>query len=186
METKQLEQERAELKSILNEGFTFDVEDTSFEVEKRFFGLVRRCVPKKEKRLFRIEEPTLGTLDRISLEWIKIAIDAEAFKQDGRPDVFALSAKHSGRLAKVIALAVLGSDYLIPSPGKGSVRYREDTAKLEELTALFVRTLTPSRLFRIAAAVADSCNLEDFLNSIRLMSAGRTTMPYLVEENNGV
>jgi hypothetical protein len=42
------------------------------------------------------------------------------------------------------------------------------------------------RLFRIVAAVADSCNLEDFLNSIRLMSAGRTTIPYPVEENSGV
>jgi hypothetical protein len=185
--TEKLEQERAELNALINKGITFTVSDVRYERRKGFGGLFRRRVPVTVKKEFTIEEPTLGTLDRLSAEWIEIAIDEEALKgEDGMQKARTLIHAHAHRCAKIVALAVLGSEYLIPSSGQGgTVRYKEDRARLERLTSLFVRTVKPSLLLQLCTAIMAMCNPGDFLNSIRLMSAGRTTMPNQIEENNG-
>ena len=188
MGTKALEQEKAELNALINKGIVFEVTDTVFEVKKRFFGLFKERVAVKAKRQFKIEQPTLGTLDRISAEWIEIAIDEEAMKsEDGMQRARTLVAKHAMRCAKVVALAVLGADYLIAkyvSSSNGIARYDEDTRRLSELTALFARTITPSQLYQLCMAITAVCNLGDFLSSIRLMSADRSAMPSRIEESS--
>jgi len=185
---KALEQEKAELNALINKGIAFEVDDTEFEVETRFFGLFKRRVAVTVKRKFKIEQPTLGTLDRIAAEWIEIAIDEAAMKTaDGMQRARTLVAQHSIRAAKVVAIAVLGADYLIPkyvSASNGIARYDEDKRRLNELTALFARTLTPSQLYHLCMLITAVCNLGDFLNSIRLMSADRSTMPSRIEENS--
>jgi hypothetical protein len=187
METKALEQEKAELNALINKGITFEVEDTEFEAQKMFYGLFKRRVPVKVMRKFKIEQPTLGTLDRIAAEWIEIAIDDAALKSDdGMQRARTLVAKHAIRAAKVVAIAVLGTDYLIPKYDGRLARYDEDTQRLEELTALFARTVTPSQLYHLCMLITAVCNLGDFLNSIRLMSADRNTMPVRIEENSEV
>ena len=96
----------------------------------------------------------------------------------------SLAANNALRCAKVIAIAVIGSEYKIPVTDKnGVVRMREDVKRLNELTSLFARTIKPSRLYQIYILIQTMCNLGDFLNSIRLMSADRTTMPIRIEEN---
>ena len=184
--TKTLEQEKSELNALINKGVTFEVEDTEFEVTKRFFGLFKKRVPVKVKRTFKIEEPTLGTLDRLSAEWVEIAIDEAGLKgDDGMQQARALVDKHSLRCAKVIALAVLGSDYLMPQCGKtGTVRYVEDTERLAYLTDLFARTIKPSNLYQLCVLINAMCNLGDFMNSIRLMLSDRSAMPIRIEDNN--
>ena len=92
--------------------------------------------------------------------------------------------KHCERCAKVVAIAVLGEDRLIAIPGKGGARWIEDEAKLEQLTRLFLRTIKPSRLYQLYVLINTMCNLGDFLNSIRLMSTDRTTMPNPIEQSN--
>ena len=189
METKQaLEQEKNELNVLINKGVSFEVADTEFEVKRMFFGLIKKRVPMKVMRNFKIEEPTLGTLDRLSSEWIEFAIDEQALQSDdGMKHARTLTNHHAKRCAKVIALAVLGSDYLIPKPARhGVVKYVEDTARLKELIELFTRTIKPSRLYQLYVLINAMCNLGDFTNSIRLMSADRTTMPILIEDNNEV
>ena len=183
---KTLEQEKAELNTLINKGISFEVEDTEFAVKRRFFGLIKKRVPVKVKRQFKIAEPTLGTLDRLSAEWIEFAIDEAALKSDdGMQKARTLAHEHSIRCAKVVAIAVLGSDYLMPLPGIGGiVRYVEDKKQLEELTALFARQIKPSKLYQLYVLINAMCNLGDFLNSIRLMCADRTTMPIRIEENN--
>jgi hypothetical protein len=188
MDIKTLEQEKSELNALINKGITFEVTDTEFEVKNRLFGLIKKHVPVKIKKQFKIEELTLGMLDRLSVEWIEIAIDEAQLKgDDGMQQARALAHKHSLRCAKVIALAVLGSDYLIPQCGKnGVVRHVEDTERLAYLTDLFARTIKPSNLYQLCVLINAMCNLGDFVNSIRLMLSDRSAMPIRIEENNGV
>ena len=163
-EKKQLEQERNELNTLINKGVSFELKDTEFEVEKRFFGLIRRYKPKEVTRTFRIEEMTLATLDRITSELVEIAIDENEMKS---------ADTDSMKMARTIA-----------KPGKGGIRWIEDTKKLDELTSLFARKIKPSILYKLYVLVNTMGNLGDFMNSIRLISTERTTMPIRIEENN--
>ena len=56
------------------------------------------------------------------------------------------------------------------------MRYEEDRRRLEELTDLFFHAVKPSELFRLTMTINAMCNLGDFIHSIRLMSAARTTV----------
>jgi hypothetical protein len=183
---KQLELEREELNRIVNNGVTFEVEDVEAQVKKTWlFGLFKKRELVKVTKTFKIEEPTLGTLDRLSREWVELAIDEESLKgKDGMKNARSLAANNALRCAKVIAIAVIGSEYKIPVTDKnGVVKMREDVKRLNQLTSLFARTIKPSRLYQIYILIQTMCNLGDFLNSIRLMSADRTTMPIRIEEN---
>ena len=182
-----LEQERAELNTLINKGVSFKVKDTDFEVKKKFFGLFKRHIPHEITRTFKIDELTLSTLDRISAETIELTIDESLMKsEDSMKRARRLAHKHSIRCARIIAIAVLGEDRLIPIHGKGGTRWVEDTKRLEELTSLFARKIKPSVLYKLYVLVNAMCNLGDFMNSIRLMQQERTTMPIRIEENNEV
>jgi hypothetical protein len=182
---KTLEQEKAELNALINKGVQFEVVDTDFEVKRRFWGLFKKRIPVKVRKQFKVEELTLGTLDRLSAEWIEFESDDTMMtSDDGMQRARTLVGKHSIRCAKVVALAVLGSDYLIPKCTRNGIRYVEDTERLEYLTALFARTIKPSNLYQLTVLINAMCNLGDFLNSIRLMSSDRSTMPIRIEENN--
>lgn len=180
------EQERSELNTLINRGVSFQVQDTEVQYETFLRGLLKRKVLVPITRTFTIEEPTLGTLDRLSSEWLEMAVDEESLKgEEALLQAKKMAKRHSLRCAKVIALAVLGSDYLIPKAGNGGiVRYEEDTKRLEELTRLFARQIKPSELYRLCVLINAMCNLGDFLNSIRLMSADRTTLPLRIEESS--
>lgn len=185
-EIKKLQQEKDELNTLIGKGVEFTVTDTVFDAEKRFFGLVKKRKPKTITRSFKIDEPTLATLDRLSSEWIEFALDEAAMKStDALERSRRLVHDHSIRFARIVAIAVLGSERLIAVPVKEGVKWVEDSARLEELTGLFARSIRPSKLYQIVVLINAMCNLGDFTNSIRLMSSDRTTMPIRIEENNG-
>ena len=186
MEEKQkLEQERAELNTLINKGVSFEVKDIEYEVKKKFFGLIRKRTPKEVVRKFTIEEPTLSTLDRLSAEWIEFAFDEQDLKSsESMKAARTMAHNQSVRCARIVAIAVLGEDRLIPKPGKGGTRWIEDSERIEELTSLFARSIRPSKLYQLYVLINAMCNLGDFLNSIRLMSMERTTMPNRIEESN--
>lgn len=183
-ESIRLEQERSELNALINKGVTFEVADVAFDVHRTWYGR-KRYTRKEIKRSFTIGEPTLGTLDRLSAEWIEFAIDEQAMKsEDAMERARTLVAKHAERCARIIAIACLGSSHLIATPvGNSATRYTEDTGKIAELTALFMRTIKPSEMYQIIVLINAMCNLGDFTNSIRLMLADRTTMPIRIEES---
>lgn len=186
-EEQKLELERKELDLLIQRGVSFECKDVEFVTESRLFGLIRRKVKKDIVRQFEIKEPTLGTLDRLSREWIELAIDDEKSKtSDAMRHARTMAHRHSIRCCRIIALAVLDKDLLIAKPGKGGNVWEEDTKRLDELTALFARNITPSTQNQICVLINTMCNLGDFMNSIRLMSTDRTTMPIRIEEKVGV
>ena len=86
--------------------------------------------------------------------------------------------------AKIIALAVLGQDYMKAIQSGNQVKYIPDNKRLGELTRLFAENVKPSKLMQLTLLVNTMSNLGDFMNSIRLISTERTTMPIRIEENN--
>lgn len=187
---EKLEQERSELNALINRGWEFEVEGYHTErIPRRgLWGLLlpprQRTVKTRQK--YRISEPTLGTLDRLSAEWIELAIDEERLKgAEAMIEARTMAAHHARRLARIVALAVLGSDYLKPTPGPGgAVHYEEDRCRLDELTDLFFHAVKPSELFQLTMTINAMCNLGDFIHSIRLMSAARTTVPTRIEADS--
>lgn len=178
-----MEQEREELNRIINKGVSFSVEDTRVVYKPFLCGLFKKKTLVRQTLTFVIEEPTLGTLDRLSAQWVEMAVDLEALKEkDALAQAKQMVHKHALRCARVVALAVLGSDYLVARAGRaGVVKYVPDEKRLEELTSLFARELKPSELAGLCLLIDAMCNFGDFINSIRLMSSGRTTTPIRVE-----
>lgn len=179
---RKLEQERQELNTLIGKGVSFEIKDVEVETQSRFFGLVKKCIRNEVTRKFTINEPTLATLDRLSREWVEFAIDDDALQSaDGMNAARTLAHTQAIRCARVISIAVLGEDRLIPIPGIGCTRWIEDERKVDELTELFSRTIKPSRLYQLYSVVNTMCNLGDFVNSIRLMCTERTTAPNRIE-----
>lgn len=183
-EKRDIEAERNELNTLINKGAKFEVEDVILQRQKGFLGWFKKRIQVKEKHTFVIEEPTLTVLDLITTESIDMIIDENVMSStSGMSESKKIANKHSKRCARVVALAVLGQDYILAIPKRnGTIKIKYDEARLKELTSLFFRAIKPSRLFRLALLVNTMMNLGDFMNSIRLMSGARTTMPNRIEE----
>lgn len=181
---KKLETEKQELNLLVNRGVSFDLERTIYQRPKGLLGRFKKRVPVKEKLKFTIQEPTLSTLDRISAESVELIIDEKVMSSnDGLSEAKKLTKQHALRCAKIIALAVLGQDYMKAIQSGPHVKYIPDDARLEELTLLFAENVQPSKLMQLTLVVNTISNLGDFMNSIRLMSGARTTIPNRIEDN---
>lgn len=183
--SKDIELERNELNALIGKGFSFEVLCTTRVRRDGLLGLFRRRERKVENLKFRVQEPTLAVLDLLAAEQLDLDIDeGEVISPESAlPVARKYAKKHARRLAKITALAVLGEDYILANQVGSRVRYEYDEARLTELTDLFFRNVKPSKLHGIVQGIALMQNLGDFTNSIRLMSANRTTMPIRVEEN---
>lgn len=185
MEEKKLQQEKEELNRLIQGGIKFELECHETRVKRGFLGLPRREIVTV-KKTFTIEEITLSTLDRIGVESIELAIDENAIKNNDDSIEVArkLATRHAIRMARIVAIAVLGSEWETPKVNRGGViRYEENTKRIDELTRLFAHAIKPSQLNQLCLAVNAMCNLSDFLNSMRLITTDRTTMPIRVEES---
>lgn len=178
-----LQTEQDELRRMIGEGVTFDVDVTHYRRKPGFWGYFRKRERVTEKKVFKIEEPTLNTLDRLSALWLQMEID-EAKLQDADYLNAAkkMANKEAKRLAEVVATAVLGEDYYTTIDKGGYYKRTENKQELKRLTSLFMHTVKPSELFTLAVLITNVSNLGDFINSIRLMSATRTSDPtHLIE-----
>lgn len=184
-DTDKLKQERSELSLLINKGVFIEVSRTVWRKKSGIIGLIGKRHPVSETLKFIINEPTLSTLDRISAEQVELGISEEALATgDVIKEAKLLTREHCRRMAKILALAILGEDYDKCIQTGGRIRYEHDDKKLEELTELFFVNVKPSRLLKYCIFINTISNLGDFTNSIRLMSAARTTMPIRVEENS--
>lgn len=173
-----LTREQNELRKMIGEGVKFDVDITYYRRKPGFLGFFRRREKVKEKKVYTIQEPTLATLDRLSLLWLQMEIDETKLGDDDYlRTARALANKEAKKLAEVVATAVLGEDYYIATFDGVTYRRKEDRKALRDLSRLFFHTLKPSELLTLAIIVTNVSNLGDFVNSIRLMSATRTSEP---------
>lgn len=180
-----LTREQGELRQMINEGVTFDIEVTYRKRKPGLFGFFRKREQMKEKRVFRIAEPTLSTLDRLSMLWLEMTIDETKLSDaDYLATAKQLANKEAKKLAKVVATAVLGEDYYDVTDKGGYFARKPNEKRLARLTSLFSHSVTPSQLLTLAILITNVSNLGDFINSIRLMSATRTSDPItnLIEE----
>ena len=179
-----LQQERSELRRMIGEGITFDIDVKDKRRKRGFLGLFQKREEVTEKRVFKIAEPTLSTLDRLSVMWLDIAIDETKLNSDDYLSTAKqLAAKEAERLAEVVAMAVLGEDYYDVSERGGMFVWKENKERLAELKNLFFHTISPSELLTIAIYITNVSNLGDFTNAIRLTSAARTSEPTHLIDN---
>lgn len=170
--------EQSELRQMINEGVTFDVEITYKRRKPGILGYFRKREKITEKKVFRVAEPTLSTLDRLSALWLEMTIDETKLGDDDYLcTAKKLAAKEAKKLAEVVAVAVLGEDYYDVTDKGGYFIRKPNEKRLARLTSLFTHTITPSQLLTLAILITNVSNLGDFINSIRLMSATRTSDP---------
>lgn len=183
-ESEKINTERQELNLLINKGVSIEVDRTIYVKPKGLFGLLKKRVKQTDKQKFIIQEPTLSVLDLISSEQIELNIDEKEMNSDNALSLAKkLTNEHSRRMARIIAISVLGQDYIIPIQKGSFIQYKYDDARLKELTNLFFHNIKPSRMMQYVILINTMSNLGDFTNSIRLMSASRTTMPILIEES---
>lgn len=173
-----LTREQSELRQMINSGVTFDVDVTYRKRKPGLLGFLRKRETIKEKKVFLIAEPTLSTLDRLSALWLEMTIDETKLNDtDYLSAAKKLAAKEAKKLAEMVAVAVLGEDYYdVTSKGEYFMR-KPNEKRLARLASLFEHTVTPSQLLTLAILITNVSNLGDFINSIRLMSATRTSDP---------
>jgi hypothetical protein len=171
-DTEKIQAERNELNKLINKGVSFDVECVVYKQQKGVFGRLKKRIATTETLKYSIQEPTLSTLDRLSVEQIELHIDEKVMSSEkGIQQAKIMTNVHGKRMARIIAIAVLGTDY-------------KDQKKLKHLTELFFENIKPSKLIQLVLLINTMSNYADFTNSIRLMSAARTTMPILIEGSN--
>lgn len=177
------DQEKNHFNELISKGVSIEVESTRFERENGFFGLIKKRKQITEKLKFIIQEPTLKVLELISAEQLQLKVDESTLKFDSFIDeAKKLVSLYGKKMAKILALAVLGQDFIITIQKGHRTKYAYDYKKLNELTELFQHNIKPSKLLQYVILINSMSNLGDFLNSVRLMSANRTTVP--IEINN--
>lgn len=182
-----LTREQNELRQMINSGVTFDVEITYKRRKPGLLGFLRKRETIKEKKVFRVAEPTLSTLDRLSALWLEMTIDETKLNDtDYLCAAKKLAAQEAKKLAEVVAVAVLGEDYYDVTEKGGYYTRKPNEKRLKRLASLFEHTITPSQLLTLAILITNVSNLGDFINSIRLMSATRTSDPMtnLIEQQD--
>ena len=176
-----LELERKELNLLIKQGIKFSVTHKFHRRKKGVKGFFQRPEEVSIKENFEIQEPTLSVLDRLSAIWVEMGLDEERLMQGGTASIaeaISTAKDNTKRMARVIAIAVLGEDYHVTEIGMGGrIKKYNDDKELDRLTNLFFHTIKPSKLVRLSEAVTSVSNLGDFINSMRLMSGARTTQP---------
>jgi hypothetical protein len=176
-----IEMEREELNLLIQKGLKFDVTINARKRVKGIRGFFGKKEITEETMSFEIHEPTLSVLDRISDVALDMVINADELKEGGEEIITKakeLVKGNSKKLARLVAISVLGEDYHITEITKsGKVKRRNDDRELERLADLFFHTVKPSKLAGLASAVTNISNLGDFIASMRLLSGTRTTQP---------
>lgn len=150
--------ETQEMNLLMEKGVHFTVPKRSL---LRFIG--------SPERTFEIKQPFLGTLDAMSRVSIDLAISEEAIDANPLQESKRLSSQNARKCARIIAMAILNGYWRIKLFAPFLATY------------LFWR-LTPEKLIQLTLMINRISNLGDFINSIRLMSASRTTAPTRIEQ----
>lgn len=180
-EKTDFELEREELNLLVKQGIKFSVTHKVHRRKKGVKGLFQRPEIVTVKEDFEIQEPTLSVLDRLSAIWVEMEVNEDRLTAGGTEtlaEAKRIAKDNAARMARIIAIAVLGEDYHVTEVGTGGrIRKYNDDKELARLTALFFHTIKPSKLVGLSEAITSVSNLGDFINSMRLQSGARTTQP---------
>ena len=169
--------ERDELNRIIGNGVSFTI--TRRIRRKKAFPRIGYQVETISGK-YEIQEATHSTLDRLSAIWIDMDSPEQELLKGGAVTIRTaknLANINARRMARIIAVAVLGEDYFIPCQRYGRTAYKGNDKALDDLTEIFLHSLRPSELVSLAQTVTAVSNLGDFIASMRLMSGARTTQP---------
>lgn len=116
-----------------------------------------------------IQEPVLRVLDFLAAEMIKVEIENELLSStDAFDEGCKLVNLHSSRMAKIIAIAVLGLE-------------ARDSNKVSALADSILDNIKPSKLESLMQAIKLLMNVGSFTNSIRLTKEIKSALPGLIE-----
>lgn len=171
--------EREELNLLVRHGIKFSVTHKIRRHKKGVKGFFQRPEVITVQEDFVVQEPTLSVLDRLSAIWVEMGLD-ETLLTTGGTETLAeakrIAKDNAARMARIIAIAVLGEDYHVTQIStNGRIKRYNDDKELDRLTDLFFHTIKPSKLVGLSEAVTSVSNLGDFINSMRLQSGARTT-----------
>ena len=149
-EKTDLELEREELNLLVKQGVRFSVTHKIRRRKKGVKGFFQRPEAVTVKEDFEIQEPTLSILDRLSAVWVEMGIDETRITAGGTEtlaEAKRIAKDNAARMARIIAIAVLGEDYHVTEVSEGGrVKTYNDDKELDRLTALFFHTIKPSKL----------------------------------------
>lgn len=151
----------------VNEANVLIENGVKFTIKKQSF---LKYLSKSKQRTFFIEQPFLGTLDIISALFLSINFNEKMLEDDFLASSKQIVAKSVKTCALVVAVSVLNSQFKIKFFSKLFAQY-------------LLWRMRPSDLIKIAIIIHKINNYGDFINSIRLMSAIRTTAPNRIEES---
>ena len=151
--------EKREAALLTGQGLSFEVPKRSF---LRFFG--------KPTRRFTINESLLGTLYALSAQYLEMDF-SELTLQGGYGETLSeikrQAAINAKRCAQVVAIAYLNSHLSI-------------TFFAPFYTHYFLWRLTPKTLSQLTLQILEVANMQDFINSIRLLAIQpRMTAPLI-------
>lgn len=179
MTKEEIQKEKSELERMTRKGFDFTCE---YDITKRNW-LGKKKVEHKVEHFY-IEEPTLGTLDRMSNAMMEIESVVDFDKEDSLKRATEMAARYTRTVCRVIAYAVIGSEYIRMIKKDGHVCSVVAEERVNELVEVFLHCLKPSDMTEIVMYVMAVRNMQDFITSTMLMSAGRTSRPDMVEQRD--
>lgn len=167
-------QEKKEINILLNKGFNFNIQ---YKEKKSFWrSLFQGKTAEIKTKTLEFREPTLAVLDLATDLFLNI--NAETDDKNDLKKTFKTVKENADKMAKIVAVFALGEDCFEYSGN----RYKIKEKQISELANLIFLNLKPSELEHITMLMTALSNLPDFLTSIRLLGASRTTQPaHLVE-----
>ena len=180
MEQKQLEY--SEIQKLINDGFPIKISYQEI-TNKKWWQFWKKPEVKNVEETFVIKELTLSILDRIALESIELRENDDDFENE--ESIKRYSRKHYKRVARIIAMAMLGENLEIAVKDSfGNLNFKVNEKELQRLTNILMKVCKPSMIYGLLDIIDIESNLTDFKNSTRKLTAvkQKVTMTDLVEK----
>lgn len=169
-------QERREIDVLLNKGFNIDVTYTEKKYKDGLMAIFEKPMEVTKKITLEFREPTLAVLDLVTAEYLNLRI-TEPPADSPSAKVIASAHKtvsdNARSMARIVAIFALGEKAFVCN----GTDYDINVDDIERLTEIIFHWATPKKLERIISLCTALSNLPDFLTSIRLTGASRTTRP---------
>jgi len=116
----------------------------------------------------------MGVMDRLSYEYIQLHLDENKLKSksvfDSLNEAKITTYKNARRMAKIVAIAVIGNSPWYP-------------LLILFLPGYFYMRINSKKLYQLANIINVQANYPDFIDSTRYFKMSTTTKPQLVEQN---